>query len=591
LPTHVIDSYNILLMGKLNSKSSQAIRIAVALMCAIAVPRDTRGELSKGRRILIERGLQVQGMITRDDVFHLETYSNLNYTALNWLWNSNPTQHGAAPGFPWARWVGDESQMPGGAELPYLSQLVALQLGDEWHLNDPAIRDRAVNWFNAVRDNWPNTILYMNSFGGQVNDAALADFVARAQPDMLSFDTYPFKSDYVSRQPNAPAYGSPTNWYGDLRRYRVFALSSDLPLAVYRQTFHAVQDYDQTVYRDPSPSEMNLNTFGAMAFGATTFIDFTYNTGASSLFTTPGGDSNPTPAAALQGVINRRARNLGKSLVHLVGVNDHPDGGQATTDIMFIRGRTDLTNPAERTPVPIGFLPDNSSPNSFTEWEVNANDPHLRGWVVSNLGTKNSGLPGDVILSWFKPLDSSLDNPIQSADQVYLLVVNAFTGPEGSAADFRQRVQLNFLSAAGASIQRLNSDTGQVELVPLAPVSGGRRQLDIQLDGGEGQLFKFNTGDPFIGVEASADFDLDGDVDGADFLRWQQGVGATAAGHSEGDANGDLRIDGADLDVWKSRFATASASPIGSAAPEPAAWLLTAAALGPAMIALRRDSW
>jgi hypothetical protein len=351
------------------------------------------GEVSKGHRILIERGLQVQGMVTKDDVFHLNTYESANYTAVHWLWEADPSQHGAIPGMPWARWVGDETKMPDGSELPYLSQLVALQLGDEWHLNDPAVRDRAVNWFNAIRQQWPNTILYMNNFGGQVNDAALANFVSRAQPDMLCFDTYPFKSDYISRQPNAPAYGSPTNWYGDLRRYRVFALSFDVPLGVYRQTFHAVQDYDQTVYRDPSPSEMNLNTFGALAFGATTLIDFTYNTGASSLFTTPGGDSNPTPAYAQQAAINRRARNLGKSLVHLVGLNDQPDGGQPTTDIMFIRGRTDPSNSAARTPVPIGFAPDNALPNSFTEWEADRNDPYLRGWVVTNLGTKNAGLP------------------------------------------------------------------------------------------------------------------------------------------------------------------------------------------------------
>ena len=264
------------------------------LVCAvISSPWAAVGALSKGHTILIDRGLQVQGMVTKDDVFHRDAYEGANYTAINWLWQSNPEAHGTAPGFPWARWVGDENQMPSAGKAPYLDQLIALQLGDEWHLNDPAVRDRAVNWFNAIRNQWPDTILYMNNFGGQVNDAALGDFITRARPDMLSFDTYPFKSDYVTRQPNAPPYGSPTSWYGDLRRYRVFALNAEIPLAVYRQTFHAVQDYDQTVYRDPSPSEMNLNTFGALAFGATTFIDFTYNTGASSLFTSPGGDSNP----------------------------------------------------------------------------------------------------------------------------------------------------------------------------------------------------------------------------------------------------------------------------------------------------------
>ena len=105
---------------------------------------------------------------------------------------------------------------------------------------------------------------------------------------MLCFDAYPWKSDYTTRTPLA---GPPTSWYGDLRRYREHARDAGVPLGCYMQTFHAVQDYDQTVYRDPSPSELRLNHFGALAFNAKVLIDFTYNTGASSLFTTPGGDS------------------------------------------------------------------------------------------------------------------------------------------------------------------------------------------------------------------------------------------------------------------------------------------------------------
>ncbi|MBA3481091.1 MAG: hypothetical protein H0T51_04665 [Pirellulales bacterium] len=540
--------------------------------------------MSKGHTILIDRGLQVQGMVTKDDVFHLDAYEGANYTAINWLWQSNPEAHGTAPGFPWARWVGDENQMPSAGEAPYLDQLIALQLGDEWHLNDPTVRDRAVNWFNAIRNQWPDTILYMNNFGGQVNDAALGDFITRARPDMLSFDTYPFKGDYVTQQPNAPAYGSPTNWYGDLRRYRVFALNAEVPLAVYRQTFHAVQDYDQTVYRDPSPSEMNLNTFGALAFGATTFFDFTYNTGASSLFTSPGGDSNPTPAYAQQAEINRRARNLGKTLVHLTGLDSHPNGGLPTMDIMFHRGKTG-PNTTDVTPLPIGFAPDGGAPNTFSEWVADRNDPHMRGWAVTNLGTRNGGLRGDVIISWFKPLDSSADNPNDVDDQLYFMVTNAFTGTDGAAADYRQRITVNFLAAVGPTIQYLDSGTGEVGLLnlPFAPTTQTRRQLIIELDGGEGMLFKFNTGDPFIGIEPSADFDLDGDVDGADFLRWQRGVGAAGAIHDQGDANADGAIDSLDLDIWKSQLTAvqATASTIAGV-PEPAAttlWALAAVAL------------
>jgi len=563
-------------------KTMNRLLMGVALISAgLGVGASTgRAELSKGHRILIQRGLQTQGMVTANDVFNLATYQNANYSAINWLWDSNVTLHGAAPGFPWVRWVGDENQMPGApgptaAESPYVSQLVALQLGDEWHLNYPAVRDRAVNWFSAVRDQWPQAILYMNSYGGQVNDAALGDFITRARPDMLSFDTYPYRNDYVTHQPNAPAYGSPTSWYSELRRYRVHALNAGIPVAIYRQTFRAIQDYDQTEYRAPSASEQNLNTFGALAFGVTTFIDFTYNTGASTLFTSPGGDSHPTPAYGQQAEINLRARNLGKSLVHLTALNNRPNGADHTTDVMFLRGKHE-TGPGAFAfnPLPIGFIrdPQATAQEDYSDWVSDRNDPYLRGWVVANLGTKNSGLRGDVTISWFKPLDSTMDNPSDVDDQLYFMVVNALTGPDGTAADYRQEIKLNFLAApATTSLQRLNSLTGEVEVIPL-PVVNTRRQLTIQLDGGEGQLFKFNTGDPFIGVQPSADFDVDGDVDGADFMRWQRGFGDMgSAAHGHGDANRDLNVDAIDFNLWKSRFGGA---PGLTSVPEPAASVL-----------------
>ena len=53
-------------------------------------------------------------------------------------------------------------------------------------------------------------LLWNNNWGGQINDTALGDFISRAQPDMMSFDTYPYAPS------SQPAGGSPTNWYGDL---------------------------------------------------------------------------------------------------------------------------------------------------------------------------------------------------------------------------------------------------------------------------------------------------------------------------------------------------------------------------------------
>ncbi|MGI8601918.1 MAG: hypothetical protein ACR2OZ_02855 [Verrucomicrobiales bacterium] len=459
----------------------------------------------KGQLILLDRGLQVQGMVTRDDVFHLNTYQNAGYTSINWLWNSNPSQMGTAPGFPWSRWASSESDVPPqGAEGPFMSQLVSLQLGDEWHLNQTALRDRAVNWFNAIRASFPNTILYMNSYGGQVGDAQLDDFITRARPDMLSFDTYPWRSDYTTRN---PLRGPPTSWYSELRRYREHARGANIPLASYVQTFHAVQDYDQTVYRDPSPSELRLNHFAALAFNAKVLIDFTYNTGASSLFVTPGGDSNPTPLFAEKSAINTRARNLGKSLVRLKPIGDATN--QYTTSIVFLRGKNSSGTP---NPLPISFTADPQAPNNYTDWVFGRNDSYLTGWTVTNKGTRNNTQPGDVILSWFKVLDESLDGP-SHANEVYLMVVNGLTDPTGTAADCTQEIKLTFsFPSPITGVDVLNQVNGMVQTQTL-PVVSGRRELLLSLPGGEPAFFKFSNGAPFVGitpVSPRLDFRLQG---------------------------------------------------------------------------------
>jgi hypothetical protein len=58
----------------------------------------------------------------------------------------------------------------------------------------------------------------------------------------------------------------------------------------------------------------------------------------------------------------------------------------------------------------------------------------------------------------------------------------------------------------------------------IIPASGGRRKLVLELDGGVGQLFKFNTGHRFLGINqpVSGDYNDDGTVDAADYVVWRK---------------------------------------------------------------------
>jgi hypothetical protein len=66
-----------------------------------------------------------------------------------------------------------------------------------------------------------------------------------------------------------------------------------------------------------------------------------------------------------------------------------------------------------------------------------------------------------------------------------------------------------------------------------------------------------------------ADFNLDGRVDGADFLQWQRGLGITSGAlRANGDANADGAVNGVDLTIWRGQFGATSPSAV-IAVPEP----------------------
>lgn len=439
-----------------------------AVMPASATSPQTLG---KGHRIILEHGIQLHGMVSDFDPFHLDTWQDLGFTAVHFFWDSQVSWLGPAPGIPWCRWARSPAETPPIAgEAPYMPQMLALQIGDEQDLNDAGLRANTAAWFDSIRSRFPDTVLYCNSYGGQLTNPSLDDFIRTSRPDMLSFDTYPFR-------PGVPGNGSPTNLYGDMQRYRKFALASGLPYAMYTQTFH-----DATV-RDASESELRLEYFAGLAFGYTWFNCFTYNSGATSLFSGPG-DSNPTATSAQLRETHRRVRILGPTMIRLLN-----------TDVRFINGQS---MGHDGKPV------SNPTPIDVLNWQFGVSDPWLRGWTVTNTGTKNNGLPGDVWLAWFKPLDESFDGP-QYTGEIYMMVVNGLSAPTGAAADCRQEVRLNFgFGTSGiTAVRRLRQDTGELERIELPVIegSGGRRRLTLQLDGGTGELFKFDTTAPFIGVD------------------------------------------------------------------------------------------
>jgi hypothetical protein len=75
-----------------------------------------------------------------------------------------------------------------------------------------------------------------------------------------------------------------------------------------------------------------------------------------------------------------------------------------------------------------------------------------------------------------------------------------------------------------------------------------------------------------------ADFDFDGDVDGADFLRSQRGLGKALPNPADGDANNDRSVNAADLTIVRQQFGAQSAvpaiAPTQNGVPEPSGAML-----------------
>lgn len=466
-------------MGRMHS-----ILLAAVFMTGVASV--SAQNLGKGHRILLDRGVQSCALSTKNDVFHLATVQAAKFTTVMWIWNEwNPSLLGPAPGFQWARWVGSHSDMPPQAgESNYMPSLVALSLGDEHNFNDASIRASVAAWYRAVRGAFPDTILFCNNWGGQIGVNELNDYIRTSDPDMLCQDVYPWSNETLPG--DSPAY-----LYASLQQYRKFGISYGKPTGLYTQTYHS--ESDTPPRRNPSPSELYLNYFAGVTFGCTFFINFTYNTGASALFTPPGGDSNPGPLYSVVTDINNRLRKLGPTLTRLKPSVRYV--GQTEASVFLIRGKHTDNNTFNPTPTDIV----DDSGSNFATHIMDRNDPWLRGWTITNTGTRNNGLKGDVVMAWFKVLDESFDETKHSG-QIYVMLLNGLCDPAGTPSECHQSIKLNYLDAPETrNLLVLNQQTGKVDTVSV-PLESTRRVPAFELDGGQMVLFKFDTGAPFVGV-------------------------------------------------------------------------------------------
>lgn len=129
------------------------------------------------------------------------------------------------------------------------------------------------------------------------------------------------------------------------------------------------------------------------------------------------------------------------------------------------------------------------------------------------------------------------------------------------------------LAIDGGTLYGINKGAATAaHIVTIVPATGAVTDIGATVTGLDGITFA-----PL----KAADFNSDGQVNGVDLTAWSGGFGlATGAIKSQGDANGDFAVDGADFLKWQTQLTIGpAASPAAAPVPEPAAPTLAVAGI------------
>jgi beta-glucanase (GH16 family) len=164
--------------------------------------------------------------------------------------------------------------------------------------------------------------------------------------------------------------------------------------------------------------------------------------------------------------------------------------------------------------------------------------------------------------------------------QMKIEFYNAFGARPGSSALLGAATQ-TLTIANGSSPQNAWADFILNAVAPAGAVEARLSIIFNQSGNAGGAVHVDDVGFVNARLADTADFNLDGSVDGDDLTLWKAGVGAdSGADRADGDANGDGAVDGADFLLWQRQSSPASsAEPVGAPVPEPVAVLHGAAAV------------
>lgn len=333
------------------------------------------------------------------------------------------------------------------------SNLIGVNLGDEVQLvfgqggleHGREIRD----WIVTNPDPTISSLVLLSSNPGGdsiVDNATLQgqwnNTLQTSRPDVWLSQMYPFTGA-----------GLLASYYRSLQWYRDWSRNNGVAMWVYPQAWGSSQS------AVPSESELRLQRFTSLAYGVQGFADFLWNSGPGSPSIPGAGYSdgngaltNPTPMYQQLAPINDEIANLAQSLIRLSHTRAYHSDGQAG---VFQFSSSDADLPIQQR----------------------------RSGDLKNVTSNN----GNQVMTGF------FHDP---AGEEYYLVVNKRSAENLTGTQQSSFVTLTFDPSVTA-IRRLRRSDGTLETIPIGP----GKTYTYLLTGGTGDLFKFDNGVPFMGIE------------------------------------------------------------------------------------------
>jgi len=360
-------------------------------------------------------------------------------------------------GLAWACWGrGGEKAITQAMKIPGNAFVMA---GDEPGDKDPKEIAEIARLTKWVRKTYPGTIAFANLSITKANHDV---YIKKCQPDVFSFDHYPLLRDG----------GISEHYLFDLAWGRQTSMRYRLPYWIYLQSYGRKE---QQAYRIPDQADIRFLVFTFLAHGGTGIQWFMYygyeeDMVMDSQVRDPGRTpsekhtyetSYPTRSWFAVRDVAPEVRVLSRAIVHL-----RPKGNVAY--------------------VGNGLLWDRKAP----------------GYPNYNpvIPFRNERFKGRGALRSIKILDKENLGAMvgffdDEAGQEYFMVVNLQHGAKMSKMDGLKTLRLVF-NRNVEKIERLNRLTGRVEVL-RTKAARGRRTLDVRLEGGTGDLFKWSDGKPW----------------------------------------------------------------------------------------------